>query len=64
MNRITIIRILRDIALCAAAVLFLALIPSCNTVAGFGKDIQAIAGGGQDIVDDVSGNKAQHAEAY
>ena len=64
MNRTLCTRTLKDAALLAAAFLFLALLPSCNTVAGFGKDIQAIAGGGQDIVDDVSGSNQKRAEAY
>lgn len=56
-------RTLRKLALLLVALAGLAALPSCNTVAGIGKDIQAIAGGGQDVVDDISGTNRK-AETY
>lgn len=64
MIRIVLSRSIKDAALVVLALLFLALLPACNTVAGFGKDIQAIAGGGQEVVNDVSGNNPQRTETY
>ena len=64
MNRTTLTNAFRPLALLTLILAALATMPACNTVAGFGKDIQAIAGGGQDVIDDVSGRQTQQAEAY